>query len=106
MIRIGASSICLIHVPGHSPDSIVFYFPGKSYLFVGDTLFQGSVGRTDLPGGDESQLLNGIAHKLLVLNRDVYVFPGHGESTTIGDERDYNRFFRHLEIHTEGISQK
>jgi len=102
IVRIGKNSVCVIHVPGHSPDSVVLYFPGKLYLFAGDTLFNGSVGRTDLPGGDHDLLIEGIRDKMLVLNKEIEVFPGHGDRTMIGVERDSNPFFSHMEIHTEG----
>ena len=94
MISVGKQSICTIHVPGHSPDSIVFYFAGKQFLFAGDTLFRGSIGRTDLPLGDHDSLLNGIKNDLLALDEDTLVFPGHGESTTIAEEAKTNPFLR------------
>ena len=102
LVKIGNTSIGLMHVPGHSTDSVVFYLAGKHVLFAGDTLFQGSVGRSDLPGGDEALLLNGIAQKMLTLNVDIEVFPGHGDPTNVGVERQTNRFFCHLDIRTEG----
>ena len=77
----------LAHVPGHSPDSVTFYLAEKATLFSGDTLFQQSIGRTDIPGhGDHPLLLQGIRKKLLSLPAETKVYPGHGGSTTIGKE--------------------
>lgn len=94
IISVGDSSICLMHIPGHSPDSLVFYFAGKQFLFCGDTLFQGSIGRTDLPFGEHETLLSGIKEHLFSLADDIEVFPGHGEATTIGEEKEHNPFLR------------
>ena len=94
IISVGQSSIVVLHVPGHSPDSIVYYFAGKQYLFSGDTLFNKSIGRSDLPFGDPQILLNGITSKLMTLENSVEVFPGHGEPTSIGEERIGNPFIR------------
>jgi glyoxylase-like metal-dependent hydrolase (beta-lactamase superfamily II) len=82
----------VLHVPGHSPGSVCLYRPG--HLIGGDVLFQNSVGRTDLPGGDGELLLRGIREKLLVLPDETIVYPGHGPTTTIGRERAYNPFLR------------
>jgi glyoxylase-like metal-dependent hydrolase (beta-lactamase superfamily II) len=77
----------LAHVPGHSPDSLTFYLPDHETLFSGDTLFQQSIGRTDIPAhGDHRLLLQGIRSKLLSLPVDTKVYPGHGGSTTISRE--------------------
>jgi hydroxyacylglutathione hydrolase len=86
----------LMHVPGHSPDSLCFYDQADSLLFGGDVLFADGIGRTDFPGGSTRQLLSGIAEKLLVLPDDVRVFPGHGPETTIGDERASNPYLQDL----------
>ena len=80
----------LRHVPGHSPDSVVFIH--NDLIFAGDTLFAGSVGRADLPGGDMELLLSGIKNKLLGLPRESRVFPGHGHETSIGMESSNNPF--------------
>ncbi|MES2996370.1 MAG: MBL fold metallo-hydrolase [Verrucomicrobiota bacterium] len=80
------------HIPGHSPDSIAFSIPGL--VFAGDTLFAGSIGRTDLAGGNTAQLLAGIARHLLSLPAETKVYPGHGEPTTIGIEMAANPFLR------------
>jgi glyoxylase-like metal-dependent hydrolase (beta-lactamase superfamily II) len=86
----------IFHCPGHCPGSIVLYEPRERVAFVGDVLFAGSVGRTDLPGGDTETLLSSIAGKLLSLGDDVRVFPGHGPPTTIGQERRRNPFLAGL----------
>ena len=80
------------HIPGHSPDSITFYFPSLGVVFAGDTLMQGSLGRTDLPGGSHEQLLEGIRTKLFALPDATIVCSGHGEQTTIGHEKQHNPF--------------
>lgn len=91
-LTLGDETLQIISVPGHSPGSIVIYAPDSSILIVGDVLFNQSIGRTDLPKGDYDQLINGIKTKLLVLPEDTVVCPGHGPTTTIGDERDYNPY--------------
>ena len=92
----GNSVIKILHVPGHSPGSVVFYSKEQKILIAGDVLFAGSIGRTDLPGGNYDQLMDGIYNKLLVLGPDTKVFPGHGPSTTIGDEIARNPFLLRL----------
>jgi hydroxyacylglutathione hydrolase len=91
-LEIAGLTFELAHVPGHSPDSVTFHSPDHGVLFSGDTLFAGSVGRPDLPGGDEDLLLNGIRGKLLALPDDTRVFPGHGPDTTIVEERESNPY--------------
>lgn len=93
-IKIGGGELEVIHVPGHSQGHIVLYDRADGCLYGGDVLFQGSIGRTDLPGGDYTQLVSGIKSKLLTLPDDTVVFPGHGEATTIGHEKAYNGFLR------------
>jgi hydroxyacylglutathione hydrolase len=78
--------------PGHSPGSFSYLHRESKNLFSGDVLFMQSIGRTDLPGGDHQTLINSIHQKLLVLDDDITVFPGHGPSTTIGAERSMNPF--------------
>ena len=80
------------HVPGHSTDSVTFYIPQANVVFAGDTLFAGSVGRTDLPGGSTTQLIDGIRRHLLTLPPQTTVFSGHGPQTTIGGELADNPF--------------
>lgn len=89
---VAGKTLLLAHVPGHSTDSVTFYLPGDGVLFSGDTLFDGSIGRTDLPGGSTQQLLDGISTKLLTLPGETRVFPGHGPSTTIGEEKRGNPY--------------
>jgi len=83
-----------LHTPGHSPGSTCFLFESSGILFSGDTLFKGSVGRTDLWGGDKNLLLKSIREKLCPLRDDVIVVPGHGPKTTIGAEKSSNPFLR------------
>ena len=83
-----------LHVPGHSPGSMVYYFRKENCLFSGDVLFQGSIGRADLAGGNFDELREGICSHLFVLPEDTKVYPGHGHSTTIGYEKKNNPFFR------------
>ncbi|MBI3287808.1 MAG: MBL fold metallo-hydrolase [Chloroflexi bacterium] len=83
----------VIHTPGHSPGSISL-FDGRERAFVGDVLFAGSIGRTDLPGGSYEALLRSIQEKLVPLGSDVVVYPGHGPSTTIAREQQYNPFLQ------------
>ena len=82
----------VIHTPGHTPGGICLYSEKDGVIFVGDTLFAGSIGRTDFPNGDMRQLIEGIKHKLLVLPDDTVVYPGHGPETTIGREKTDNPF--------------
>ena len=82
------------HCPGHTPGHVVLYEPSERKVFVGDVLFAGSIGRTDLPGGSMPQLLSSIKNKLLTLPDDVEVYSGHGPVTTIGEERLTNPFLR------------
>jgi hydroxyacylglutathione hydrolase len=89
-IEAGGIKFSIQHVPGHSPDSVVFI--ADDYAFVGDTLFAGSVGRADLPDGDMDLLISGIREKLLTLAEETKVFPGHGPETSIGSERAGNPY--------------
>ena len=84
----------VLDIPGHSPGSLCFYLSPKKLLVGGDVLFAGGVGRWDLPGGDGDLLFRGIKTKLFALDDDVVVLPGHGPSTTIGQERKTNPFVR------------
>lgn len=91
-MKIGAFSFQIIETPGHSPGSVSFYFPEASLVASGDALFSGSIGRTDLPGGNQEKLLKSIHDKLLVLPEDTLVLSGHGPATYIGQEMDSNPF--------------
>jgi hydroxyacylglutathione hydrolase len=82
----------ILHTPGHTQGSVCLYVPKQGLLLAGDTLFAGSVGRTDLPGGDGRMLIRSIHDKLLPLPDETVVFPGHGPKTTIGEERESNPF--------------
>ncbi|MDR1155324.1 MAG: MBL fold metallo-hydrolase [Bacteroidales bacterium] len=85
-------SLQVRHIPGHSPGSIVLYAPERKWIIVGDVLFNGSIGRSDLPGGDYDLLIEGIEEKLMTLPRHTVVHPGHGADTSIGQERIHNPF--------------
>ena len=92
IFKFGESQLKIIHVPGHSPGSICLYAGNEGFLICGDVLFYGSIGRTDLPGGNHKLLISGIKEKLLALPRETVVWPGHGPQTTIGHEHDTNPF--------------
>jgi hydroxyacylglutathione hydrolase len=85
----------ILHTPGHTQGSVCLYLPDHSLLLAGDTLFAGSVGRTDLPGGNSRQLIASINNRLLTLPDDVTVIPGHGPRTTIAAEKETNPFLQH-----------
>jgi glyoxylase-like metal-dependent hydrolase (beta-lactamase superfamily II) len=91
MMTIGSFNVQIILVPGHSPGGIALLF--ENHLLSGDILFAGSIGRSDLLGGDEDLLINGIKKKLLTLPDETIVYPGHGGRTTIGREKRLNPFF-------------
>jgi glyoxylase-like metal-dependent hydrolase (beta-lactamase superfamily II) len=93
-LRAGAIEAHVLHTPGHTQGSICLYVPAGGKLFAGDTLFFDSIGRTDLPGGDGRQILQSIHTKLLKLPEETEVIPGHGRSTTIGREKEFNWFLR------------
>ncbi len=92
MFAVGDLRFEILYCPGHCPGSVVLFERKERAAFVGDVLFAGSIGRTDLPGGDHELLINGIREKLLPLGDDVRVFSGHGPVTTIGEERRTNPF--------------
>ena len=92
IITLGDDKLEIIHVPGHSPGSICFYCRSQNFIIGGDVLFNGSIGRTDLPMGDHQTLITGIKQKLFVLPDDVIVHSGHGRDTTIGAEKKSNPF--------------
>ena len=93
-VTFGNSMFEVIHIPGHSPGGIVLLNKEQQCMFTGDVLFQGSIGRTDLPGGDYDSLVNSIRQKLLILDPEIRVYPGHGPDTTIGIENQSNPFFQ------------
>jgi hydroxyacylglutathione hydrolase len=91
IITFGDLSLKVLHTPGHSPGGISLVT--DKIVFVGDTLFAGSIGRTDFPGGDDEGLLRNVREKIFTLGDDVVVYPGHGPRTTVGRERKTNPFF-------------
>jgi hydroxyacylglutathione hydrolase len=93
-ISFGDNELEILFTPGHSPASICFYCKTQNFLIGGDVLFNESIGRFDLPGGNEQQLYKSIREKLYVLPDETIVYPGHGEPTTIGHEKKYNPFVR------------
>lgn len=90
VLRLAGLSITVLHTPGHTPGGVSLQVDGR--LFAGDTLFSGSVGRTDLPGGDRDALLASLSHRIMVLDDETVVHSGHGPDTTIGTERRSNPF--------------
>lgn len=92
IIEFGNSSIQTILCPGHSPGSIAFYCKEQNFVIAGDVLFNRSIGRTDLPGGDHATLLRSIKNRMYSLPDETIVYCGHGPSTTIGNEKKYNPF--------------
>lgn len=94
IIEFGGHKIEAIFAPGHSPGHLCYYIADQKILIGGDVLFQNSIGRTDLPGGDHQTLLNSIQKRIYRLPEDVEVYPGHGPTTTIGFEKNTNPFVR------------
>ena len=92
ILTLGETKIECRHVPGHCPGSICYVLHGEEAVITGDALFQGSIGRTDLPGGNYPLLIEKIKSRLLTLPDDYVVLPGHGDTSTIGDERRFNGF--------------
>ena len=92
-IDLGDDTLKVIHTPGHSPGGICLYSAKDGFLISGDTLFNGSIGRTDLPGGNHLQLISSIKNRLFALPDETTVYPGHGPSTTIGREKRTNPYF-------------
>jgi glyoxylase-like metal-dependent hydrolase (beta-lactamase superfamily II) len=94
-LRCGTLSLEVLHTPGHSPGSLSLHLPGENQrILSGDTLFQGSIGRTDLWGGSMDEILRSIRTRLLIFPDETPVFPGHGAPTTIGEERESNPFLQ------------
>ena len=92
VIGFGDSELSVLHLPGHSPGGLGFYQQNQGFVIVGDVLFNGSIGRTDLPGGDYDVLISSIREKLLCLDEETLVYCGHGPETTIGEEKKSNPF--------------
>lgn len=93
-VQFGKHILELVYAPGHSPGHLCFYNETQGFLIGGDVLFKGSIGRTDLPGGNHEQLLQSISNKVYVLPEDTVVYPGHGPTTTVGQEKRTNPFVR------------
>ena len=92
VINVGDDKLTVIETPGHSPGSVCFYCKKQNFVIGGDVLFQGSIGRTDLPGGNHQTLLDSIRLKLFVLPDETVVYNGHGSETSIGEEKKHNPF--------------
>jgi glyoxylase-like metal-dependent hydrolase (beta-lactamase superfamily II) len=93
-VQAGSLLANVMHTPGHTEGSICLYFPAEKKLIAGDTLFAGSIGRTDLPGGSFEKIMRSLHDKVLALPDETAVVPGHGPLTTIGDERQANPFLK------------
>lgn len=94
VLQLGKESLQVSFTPGHSPGSVVFYYKPGKWVIGGDVLFAGSIGRTDLPGGNFDTLINSIKTRLFILEPDTVVYSGHGPATTIKNEIAYNPFFQ------------
>jgi hydroxyacylglutathione hydrolase len=92
LVQTGSLAAQVLHTPGHTEGSICLYFPAEKTLIAGDTLFAGSIGRTDLPGGSYEKIIHSLHDKILALPDDTAVVPGHGPLTNIGEERETNPF--------------
>lgn len=93
-LKLGSLAGTVIHTPGHTEGSVCVYFPTDQKLIAGDTLFAGSIGRTDLPGGSYDKIISSLHDRVLALPDDTLVIPGHGPVTTIGEERESNPFLQ------------
>ena len=92
IVKVGGIEVECRHVPGHCPGSLCFVIPSEKAVLTGDALFQGSIGRTDLPGGNHQELIANLKSKVMTLPDDYRVLPGHEASSTIADEKRYNPF--------------
>jgi len=93
VLSFGKYRLKVLHTPGHTPGGISLVMEGNTLVYVGDLLFQGSIGRTDFPGGSFEDLINAVKTKIFPLGDNYTVYPGHGPATTVGQERKYNPFF-------------
>lgn len=91
-VTVGEATLQVIHCPGHTPGHVVFFYPEQNVAWVGDVIFAGSIGRTDFPMGDHDQLIASIRNKLFPLGDGVTFIPGHGPTSTLGQERQSNPF--------------
>jgi hydroxyacylglutathione hydrolase len=96
LLHLGAAEFKVLHTPGHTPGSMALWVPSEKKLIAGDTLFRESIGRTDLPGGDGKKILVSIREKFLPLPDDTLVIPGHGPTTTMGHEKEFNYFLQRM----------
>jgi glyoxylase-like metal-dependent hydrolase (beta-lactamase superfamily II) len=96
VIRVGERHLVALYTPGHAPGHLSFYAEAEGLVFDGDVLFHRSIGRTDLPGGEFATLMRSIREKLFALPDETLILPGHGTSTTVGDERRHNPFLQDL----------
>ena len=96
VLHLGAAEFTVLHTPGHTPGSMGLWIPSEKKLIAGDTLFRDSIGRTDLPGGDGKKILVSIREKFLPLPDDTLVIPGHGPTTTMGHEKEFNYFLQRM----------
>ena len=96
VLHLGAAQFNVLHTPGHTPGSIGLWIPSEKKLIAGDTLFYESIGRTDLPGGDGKKILVSIREKFLPLPDDTLVIPGHGPTTSMGHEKEFNYFLQRM----------
>lgn len=92
ILKLGDEQIKVLATPGHSPGGVCYYVPGSGFVLTGDTLFQSSIGRTDLPGGNQRTLIKSIRDRLLILPPETTVYPGHGPATSIAMEEEHNPF--------------
>ncbi|MCK5428468.1 MAG: MBL fold metallo-hydrolase, partial [Anaerolineales bacterium] len=92
ILHLGNYQLEVRHAPGHTPGHVVFYCAEEAVMFCGDVIFQGSIGRTDLPGGDFNTLINSIRSEIFTLPDETRLLTGHGPETTVGIERQYNPF--------------
>jgi hydroxyacylglutathione hydrolase len=93
-VQVGALKANVMHTPGHTEGSVCLYLPSEKLLIAGDTLFAGSIGRTDLPGGSFEKIMRSLHQRVLALPDETLVIPGHGPKTTIGEEREGNPFLK------------
>lgn len=96
VLKLGGADFNIMHTPGHTQGSLCIWIPQENKLVSGDTLFRETIGRTDLPGGDGRKILSSIRTKLFDLPEDAVVIPGHGQTTTIGHEKEFNPFFQNF----------
>ena len=94
VLHLGSHQLMVYHAPGHTQGHVMFHNEAEKILFSGDVIFQGSIGRTDLPGGDFSMLIDSIHTQVLTLPDDTRLLTGHGPDSTVGEERKYNPFIQ------------